>query len=110
MRCVKTCRQLAGQVEAILHLATLGAGHPEVGSNDLEIGQNLIEIATQQNLDRFLFFSTINVYGQGHWKISQEIVEPANLPIDHTTPCFPDAPYSRSNFMLGCSIQVSVST
>lgn len=107
LRCAQTCRQLAGQVQAIVHLATLGADHEEVEANDLEVGQNLIEAATQHNLDRFLFFSSINVFGQGHWKRSKEVFEPATLPIDQATPCFPEDPYARAKLMIEAALAQS---
>ncbi len=103
LRSAQTCREMAGQAQVIVHLATLGADHEQVDVNDLEVGYNLIEAATRHNLDRFLFFSTINVWGQGHWKRSKEVIEPASLPIDQTA-CFPEDPYGRSKLEMEAAL------
>lgn len=100
LRSAQVCRELAGQAQAIVHLATLGADHDQVDVSDLEVGHNLIGAATLHSLDRFLFFSSMNVWGQGHWKRSQEVVEPACLPIDQAAPCFPEDPYGRSKLQM----------
>jgi nucleoside-diphosphate-sugar epimerase len=92
-----TCKRAVEGVEAIVHLAAaLHPGVPHAYVRNTTGTWNLMSAAAEAGVKRVAFASTINVYGQGIYKISQRVYKPAYLPIDENIPPRPEDSYALS--------------
>jgi nucleoside-diphosphate-sugar epimerase len=90
------CRQAVAGMDAIVHLAAVNNRWADSFEENTVSTRNLTLAAIQQGVKRFLFFSSINVYGQGPFKQSSKIHLPNRLPIDEAEEVHPEDPYSLS--------------
>lgn len=83
-------------VDAIAHLAAILFPTPETYQKNTLGTWNLCCAAAEAGVKRIAFASSINVYGQGRYKIGQKIVPPPYLPIDENVPGRPEDSYGLS--------------
>lgn len=82
-----TCARAVEGVEAIVHLAAaVHAWSPQAYERNTQSTWHLLTAAAKAGVKRFAFSSTINVYGQGAYKIGRKLYHPPYLPIDENVP------------------------
>jgi len=93
----EVCRQAVDGVEAVIHLAAKLAPHiPRCYETNTLTTWNVCQAAVKAGIRRIVFASTINTYGQGHYKIGKKVRHPPYLPIDERVPVFPEDGYGLS--------------
>ncbi len=94
---IEACKRAVHGVEAIAHLGAIGhARVPECYLRNTVGTWNLLSAAAAAGVKRIAFSSTINVYGQGGYKVGSKPYNPPSLPIDENTPPRPEDPYGLS--------------
>ena len=91
------CARAVEGVEAIVHLAAVPhARPPDAYQRNTQGTWNLLTAAARAGVQRVAFASSINVYGQGAYKIGQRVHHPPYLPIDADVPPRPEDAYGLS--------------
>lgn len=91
------CRRAVDGVDAVVHLAALLSPHiPRAYEINTVTTWNIADAARLTGVRRFLFASSINVYGQGSYKISSAVRTPPYLPIDENVEARPEDGYGLS--------------
>jgi nucleoside-diphosphate-sugar epimerase len=110
------CRRAVDGVQGIVHLAAVVHGYLPQAYHLNTLGTwNLLTAAAAAGVPRIAFSSTINVYGQGSYKIGKKLYDPPYLPIDENVPVRPEDPYGLSKLaneqaMQGFSNAYGIST
>ena len=93
----EVCRSAVEGADAIAHLgANPGAFMPRTYQRNTLSAWNLCNAAREAGVQRIAFASTINVWGQGQFKIGKTERIPPRLPIDETMHCYPEGSYGLS--------------
>jgi len=90
-------RALEG-VDAVAHLAANLSPSPQTYQRNTVGTWNLCAAAAEAGVRRVVFSSSINVYGQGRYKIGRREFPPPYLPIDEDVPPRPEDSYGLSKW------------
>jgi len=94
------CRRIVQGADAVVHLAALLSPRvPRAYEINTITTWNIAEAARLAGVSRFLFASSINVYGQGSFKISSTPYIPPYLPIDENVAPRPEDAYGLSKLV-----------
>lgn len=113
---LEVCKRAVDGVEAIVHLGAIAhASIAHCYERNTHGTWNLLTAAVAGGVKRVAFSSTINVYGQGHYKIGKKLYNPPYLPIDENSPAPAEDGYGLSKLaneqaMRGFSDAYGIST
>lgn len=96
LSCPEVALRAVSGMDAVLHLAGAKPQDQDVYQKNLASIKTLISACHAEGVKRCFFASTINIYGQGSFKVSRRIFTPAYFPIDERIPTDPEDDYSLS--------------